>query len=46
MTLADNDLLDLLLSRKEPQGEIDTLEVHEVLALLRERPGAGPRVLN
>ena len=46
MELPDNDLLDLLLSRKEPQGALDTLEVHEVLAQLRERPDAGSRVLN
>jgi antitoxin CptB len=39
MDLADNDLLDLLLRRKEPEGEVDTLPVHEVLALLR-RPAA------
>jgi antitoxin CptB len=45
MSLADNDLLDLLLARKEPQGlsedagtPIDTPEVREVLALLRSRP--------
>jgi len=38
MDLADNDLLDLLLRRKEPVGfpEIGDLpEVHEVLLLLR-----------
>jgi antitoxin CptB len=35
MDLADNDLLDLLLIRKEPDGDIDRPEVHEVLALLR-----------
>jgi antitoxin CptB len=39
MALADNDLLDLLLSRKQPQDLRDepcnTPEVHEVLALLR-----------
>ena len=46
MALPDNDLLDLLLSRKEPQGETDTLEVREVLALLRRSPGAVSRVLN
>ena len=40
MALADNDLLDLLLRRKEPQGEIDTLPVREVLALLRQPPAA------
>ncbi len=38
MDLPDNDLLDLLLRRKEPQGRLDTLAVHEVLALLRRRP--------
>ena len=41
MSLADNDLLDLLLARKEPQDQseaIDTLEVREVLALLRRPP--------
>jgi antitoxin CptB len=41
MGLADNDLLDLLLARKEPQvvsEDIDTHEVREVLALLRRRP--------
>jgi antitoxin CptB len=35
MALADNDLLDLLLARTEPEGEIDRPEVKEVLALLR-----------
>ena len=35
MDLPDNDLLDLLLRRKEPQGETDRPEVHEVLALMR-----------
>ncbi|MFO1272832.1 MAG: succinate dehydrogenase assembly factor 2 [Rubrivivax sp.] len=38
MDLPDNDLLDLLLARTQPQGEIDRPEVHEVLALLRQ-PG-------
>ena len=42
MDLADNDLLDLLLRRKEPLGEIDIPEVHEVLAMMRSAPrGAG-----
>ncbi len=42
MDLADNDLLDLLLGRKEPQDEVDTPEVREVLALMRTAPmGAG-----
>jgi antitoxin CptB len=35
MDLADNDLLDLLLRRKEPQDDINTSEVREVLAMLR-----------
>jgi antitoxin CptB len=38
MDLADNDLLDLLLSRTEPQGEVDTPEAREVLAQMRQRP--------
>ena len=41
MDLADNDLLDLLLARCEPQGEVDRPEVREVLVLLRS-PGANP----
>jgi len=39
MDLADNDLLDLLLRRREPHGEQDTEEVREVLGMLRERNG-------
>jgi antitoxin CptB len=35
MELADNDLLDLLLRRKEPEGELDTTDVKDVLGLLR-----------
>lgn len=38
MDLPDNDLLDLLLARKEPHGETDRPEVHEVLALMRTQP--------
>ncbi len=42
MDLADNDLLDLLLARSEPQVGVDAPEVHEVLAMLRSAPlGAG-----
>ncbi len=41
MDLADNDLLDLLLARCEPQGEVDRPEVREVLVLLRSA-GANP----
>jgi antitoxin CptB len=35
MDLSDNDLLDLLLRRKEPVAPIDTPEVCEVLGMLR-----------
>ena len=38
MDLADNDLLDLLLARKELQGEVDTPEAREVLALMKSAP--------
>ena len=38
MDLADNDLLDLLLGRTEPQGEVDAPEVREVLAQMRTAP--------
>jgi antitoxin CptB len=38
MDLADNDLLDLLLSRSEPTGELDCPAVHEVLAAMRMPP--------
>ena len=36
MDLSDNDLLDLLLARREPQGDLDRHDVREVLALLRQ----------
>ncbi len=36
MDLSDNDLLDLLLARCEPQDELDRPDVHEVLALMRQ----------
>jgi len=35
MDLSDNDLLDLLLRRKEPDGALDTADVKEVLEKLR-----------
>ena len=37
MDLPDNDLLDLHLRRKEPEGDLDTNAVREVLAMLRRR---------
>jgi antitoxin CptB len=35
MDLPDNDLLDLLLRRTEPEGELQRNDVTEVLALMR-----------
>ena len=40
MDLPDNDLLDLLLRRSEPQGELDRPDVTEVLELMRGPPVA------
>ncbi|HET7528577.1 MAG TPA: succinate dehydrogenase assembly factor 2 [Burkholderiaceae bacterium] len=39
MDLPDNDLLDLLLARTEPAGELARPAVHELLAQMRPRPG-------
>jgi antitoxin CptB len=41
MDLADNDLLDLLLRRRDPQGELDRPDVNEVLGMLR-KPAVSP----
>jgi antitoxin CptB len=41
MDLSDNDLLDLLLARREPRAELDRADVKALLQLLRtqeERP--------
>jgi antitoxin CptB len=35
MELADNELMDLLLARKEPVGDVDLPHVHALLARLR-----------
>ncbi|MCK9509923.1 MAG: succinate dehydrogenase assembly factor 2 [Pigmentiphaga sp.] len=35
LALDDTDLLDLLLGRTEPEGELDVPEVHRLLAGLR-----------
>ena len=44
MDLADNDLMDLFLRRKEAEGQLDTQEVREVLEMLRKRvPGGSPQ---
>ena len=37
MDLPDNDLLDLLLARKEPEGELVRDDVMDVLRLMRIR---------
>jgi antitoxin CptB len=42
MDLPDNDLLDLLLVRKEPVGELDRPEVREVLLQMRRAPVPAP----
>ena len=38
--LADNDLLDLLLARREPEGALDRPDVCLVLSQLRRSPQA------
>ena len=35
MELSDNDLLDLLLQRKQPQAELDTTDIRELLGMMR-----------
>lgn len=35
MDLADNDLLDLFLARKEPEGDLVNHEVSQVLSMMR-----------
>lgn len=35
LELSDNELMDLLLARKEPEGEMDVPHVHLLLAKLR-----------
>jgi antitoxin CptB len=35
MDLPDNDLLDLLLSRKQPEGDLDRADVRTVLTMMR-----------
>ena len=43
MELSDNDLLDLLLARKEPEGELERAEVVQVLHLMRAAPLRRPQ---
>jgi len=43
MDLADNDLLDLLLRRREPEGELMCDDVFEVLAMMRAPKHDGPQ---
>jgi antitoxin CptB len=42
MDLSDNDLLDLLLRRTEPQGALDRPDIVELLAQIR-LPAAPPK---
>ena len=42
MELADNDLLDLLLARREPADELDCADVRDVLALMRTEGSPSP----
>ncbi|KQT08787.1 FAD assembly factor SdhE [Ramlibacter sp. Leaf400] len=37
MQLADNDLMDLLMRRQEPAGELDRPEMKQLVELLRSR---------
>lgn len=41
LDLSDNDLLDLLVGREEPQGDLDCPEVKSVLAKIRARDASG-----
>jgi antitoxin CptB len=41
MDLSDNDLLDLLLARKEPESELDRADVRQLLAMMRVPPAPG-----
>lgn len=36
MDLSDNDLMDLLLARKDPEGDLDMLHVRTLLDALRQ----------
>lgn len=38
MELPDNDLLDLFLGRKDPQGDLNCASVWHVLQLIRKQP--------
>ena len=37
MQLSDNDLMDLLLRRREPAGELDRPDMKQLIELLRSR---------
>ena len=45
MDLADNDLMDLFLRRKEPEGSLNTPEVAEVLEMVRKRKSGAPPLM-
>jgi len=42
MDLSDNDLLDLLLARKNPTGDLNRPDVLQLLSLLRAAPAKAP----
>ena len=46
MDLSDNDLLDLLLARREPEGELDVADVRLVLNQMRQLRALRPEALN
>ena len=46
MDQADNDLLDLLLGRREPEAELANPDVIAVLGMLRARQDPNPENLN
>ncbi|MEO5732627.1 MAG: succinate dehydrogenase assembly factor 2 [Rubrivivax sp.] len=46
MDLPDNDLLDLLLSRTELEGELDRTDVQQLLASMRSTRSSAPPLSN
>ena len=46
VALPDNDLLDLLLARREPSGALDRAPVRNLLALMRSPAHTPPEALS
>lgn len=44
MNLADNDLLDLLLARKQPEGDLASADVVQLLELMRPAGAASSAI--